>query len=98
MTTLKVIDGPGNWDMMLCCVSILDREHERVPHFVKFRFEDGVQRQGRITGISEIYERFASNLRIEGYLTNGASPYREHGTPFTGQFSPQTRKGWLNIE
>ncbi len=93
---LKVTAGPGRWELLHSFMHLL--EPTTVAH-VTFTFQGDPQgRSGRVTGFREAEDGGRSGaLLIEGYFFNGSSPYKKHGTPFSGLYNPTTRIGSLTV-
>lgn len=92
----NVTAGPGKWELLQSFVQVVE-PGSTVAH-VTFTLDERKRklRSGRITGFRE-GERNDGYVQIEGYLFNGVSPYKHHGTPFTGTYNPTTRSGCLEI-
>ncbi len=97
---LQVTGGPGKWELLESFVSILNPDLHTSVSFT-FKGKHARSGHGKITGVRRAKHEFSTSpddVLIEGFLTNGVSPYEHHGTPFTGRYNPTNRSGSLTIK
>lgn len=100
---VTITAGPGKWQLLQSAMRILDDQASICHVMFTLDVEGRKKRGGRITGLHESSGESTDsylfqNMGIEGYLFEGSSPYKQHGTPFTGAYDPKTKTGWLLID
>ena len=99
MTSLNIVSGPGKYEFALAAMYLIDPTDFGFQPSVRFTDKEGHTHHARITGLSRAKnDHMAEYVEIEGFLTQGVSPYRLHGIEFRGRYKPIERHGWLELQ